>query len=163
MNAPFHEAVSSSARKMGGRRKPSGHRAKIHRSYTVDEVARLLGVAKGTVRRWIKAGLSVLADRKRPRSFLGEDLVQFLAARKARAKRCGPRRKMLLRQVSGAAGSRPGLSRNLSPSGLGRGNLRAICPVCGCLMHRQIRCDAVDALRALLEVTIVEPVSSLKK
>jgi hypothetical protein len=30
-------------------------------------------------------------------------------------------------------------------------------------MHRQIRCDAVDALRALLEVTIVEPVSSLKK
>jgi excisionase family DNA binding protein len=160
MNAPFHEAVSSSARKMGGRRKPSGHRAKIHRSYTVDEVARLLGVAKGTVRRWIKAGLSVLADRK-PALILGEDLVQFLAARKAPRKKCGPAECYCVkcREPRKPAGA----IAEFIPLRPRTGNLRAICPVCGCLMHRQIRCDAVDALRALLEVTIVEPVSSLKK
>ena len=160
MNAPFHEAVSSSARKMGGRRKPSGHRAKIHRSYTVDEVARLLGVAKGTVRRWIKAGLSVLADRK-PALILGEDLVQFLAARKAPRKKGGPAECYCVkcREPRKPAGA----IAEFIPLRPRTGNLRAICPVCGCLMHRQIRCDAVDALRALLEVTIVEPVSSLKK
>jgi excisionase family DNA binding protein len=116
MNAPFNEAISSSAR-VGGRRKPSGHRAKIHRSYTVDEVARLLGVAKGTVRRWIKAGLPVLADRK-PALILGEDLVQFLASRKAPRKKCSPAECYCVKCRD--RGSRPGLSRNLSPSGLGR-------------------------------------------
>src|SRR5271165_4266590 len=74
---------------MAGRRKPSRHRVKIHRSYAVDEVARLLGVAKGTVRRWIKGGLSAVADQK-PALILGEDLVQFLASRKAPRKKCGP-------------------------------------------------------------------------
>ena len=39
-------------------------KVKKHRSYTVDEVARLLSVHKGTVRRWTKNGLKVLDDQR---------------------------------------------------------------------------------------------------
>jgi DNA-directed RNA polymerase specialized sigma24 family protein len=41
---------------MAGKR-PTGQRIKTHRSYDVTEAARALGVAKGTVRRWLKDGL----------------------------------------------------------------------------------------------------------
>jgi len=53
---------------------------KVHRSYTVDEASRLLGVAKGTVRRWMTAGLPFLTDQK-PALILGADLAAFLKAR----------------------------------------------------------------------------------
>ena len=36
------------------------------------------------------------------------------------------------------------------------GNLRAICPVCTTLMHRRLSVTQLDALRAMLEVSIVE-------
>jgi hypothetical protein len=38
-------------------RRPNGRRVKIHRTYTINEVAALLGVHKHRVRRWIAAGL----------------------------------------------------------------------------------------------------------
>lgn len=49
---------------MPGRRRFNWSRVKVHRSYTVDEAARLLGVTKGTIRRWIGAGLPAITDRK---------------------------------------------------------------------------------------------------
>jgi hypothetical protein len=42
------------------------------------------------------------------------------------------------------------------------GNLRGICPDCGSLMHKRIRCDAIEPLRAVLDVTIAQAVPSLK-
>ena len=49
---------------MARRSKPRLKGIKTHRNYTVDEVAKALGVSKGTVRRWIKCGLPVLKERK---------------------------------------------------------------------------------------------------
>ena len=46
------------------RQRPDRRRVKIHRTYAVDESARLLGIAKGTVRRWLKQGLSAIDTRK---------------------------------------------------------------------------------------------------
>ena len=43
------------------------------------------------------------------------------------------------------------------------GNLRAICPVCGSLMHKRIRCDAVEALRTVFDVTVAQAVPSLRE
>ena len=48
----------------------NARRVKIHRSYAVDEAARLLGVHKNTVRSWIKRGLPTV-DNRRPILILG--------------------------------------------------------------------------------------------
>lgn len=50
---------------------------KIHRNYTVEEVALLLSVHKNTVRTWVKECLPVIDD-KRPKLILGRDLSAFL-------------------------------------------------------------------------------------
>jgi hypothetical protein len=141
-------------------RKRSRLRARIHRNYSVDDVARLHNVAKGTVRRWIKSGLPVLTDQK-PMLILGEDLLRFLAARKAQAQTCRPDECYC---VKCRAPRRPaGDMAEFVPLTARTGNLRGICPVCGRLMHKRIRCDAVEPLRAVLDVTIAQAVPSLKE
>jgi hypothetical protein len=66
------------------------NRAKIHRSYTVEEVSALYGIHKNTVRGWIKKGLPVCDDLK-PCLILGQGLRVFLqASRKNRKQKCKP-------------------------------------------------------------------------
>src|SRR5437762_2244097 len=63
------------------RHRVNQRRVKIHRSYTVDGAARMLGTSKGTIRRWIKSGaLPAITDQK-PHLILGGDLVDYLKAR----------------------------------------------------------------------------------
>jgi hypothetical protein len=69
-----------------GKSQPSHRLLKIHRNYTVGEVADILGTHKNTVRSWIKAGLSTI-DNKRPTLILGHELIAFLQARRARRKK----------------------------------------------------------------------------
>ena len=72
------------------KRRPNYRLVKIHRSYTVEEVARLLGMHKNTVRAWVKAGLPT-CDGKRPTLILGSDLAAYLQARRTKNKRpCKP-------------------------------------------------------------------------
>lgn len=53
------------------------NKCKIHRSYTVGEVAVLYSVHKRTVRNWIKSGLFTYRE-KRPNLILGTDLRMFI-------------------------------------------------------------------------------------
>src|SRR5271165_6576292 len=72
------------------KRRPNYRLVKIHRNYTVEEIARLFGAHKNTVRHWIKSGLKTL-DRRRPLLVHGSDLSVFLRDRKQKKKRpCQP-------------------------------------------------------------------------
>jgi hypothetical protein len=62
-------------------------RVKIHRSYEVPEVAKLLDVSKRSINRWIDAGLPLVA-RKRPRLILGKHLREFLQAHQPKKQPC---------------------------------------------------------------------------
>lgn len=55
-------------------------------TYTVPELAQRLGCSIGTVRNWLKRGLPAMTTQ-RPTLILGGDAKEFLADRKAKAKR----------------------------------------------------------------------------
>jgi excisionase family DNA binding protein len=128
-------------------------RVKTHRSYTIDEAARTLGVAKGTVRRWLNAGLRALTDQ-RPFLILGPDLAEYLATRPSRKQKCrldecycfscrAPRR-----PAFGAVEYVP-----VKPAG---GNLRALCDHCSTIMHKRISAANYEALKAILGDAIMQ-------
>ena len=51
-------------------RHPNQRRVKIHRPYTIEDLAATLNVHKNTIRRWAKDGLDPIDDR-RPMMFRG--------------------------------------------------------------------------------------------
>lgn len=144
-------------------RRPTSRRVKRHRNYTVDDVARITGVCKGSVRRWLKAGLPALSDR-RPILILAEDLVAFLDGRRRDPIRCKPHECYCFscRRPRAAAFNAVEVVP-LSPTS---GNLRALCETCLTLMHKRISLAKLEALRAILDVTIMqagEHISEMKK
>jgi Helix-turn-helix domain len=58
-----------------GVRHPNPRLVKVHRNYSVEEVARLFGLHKNTVRNWLKLGLAAIDDR-RPMLILGRELLR---------------------------------------------------------------------------------------
>jgi len=73
------------------------NKAKIHRSYTVEELANLYSVHKNTVRIWVKNGLPV-CDSKKPMLILGGDLREFIKDKNNKRKqKCKPNEMYCLR------------------------------------------------------------------
>jgi hypothetical protein len=62
-------------------------RIKIHRSYTIEELARTLLCHKNSVRKWLREGLSALDDGKRPILIHGAVARVYLEERRRTAKR----------------------------------------------------------------------------
>lgn len=132
------------------RPKPNWRAVKIHRSYTVDELARTIGVAKGTVRRWLKSGLVHLADQK-PVLILGSDARAFHAAKKPRKQKCKPGE---LYCVKCRAPRTPADGEiELVPLKSGAVNLRGLCPDCTTLMHRRAARAHLDRIKEHFEVS----------
>jgi hypothetical protein len=142
-------------------RRPNPRLVKIHRSYTVEEVARLFPVHKNTVRAWIKAGLPTI-DARRPLLIAGSELRPFLEARrKARRQPCAPGQFYCVRCRAPKAPAQAmvdyiALSRT-------SGNLRGLCPDCGTLIHRRAAYAKLGEFRAILDIVISEPPPSIRE
>lgn len=130
------------------------HLAKRYFSYTVEEVARLYGVTRNTVRAWIKAGLPT-TDGLRPQLVHGADLADFLRGRRsARQQRCAPGELYCMRcraprkAAAGRASYRP-LTQT-------QGNLIARCEACAALMNRRVSLRKLAAAAGDLAVTMAQ-------
>lgn len=135
-------------------RRANPRRARLHRNYTVEEAARVLGTHKNTVRAWIKDGLPTV-DQRRPTLILGADLRRFLESRRAKSKSpCPPGH---LYCVRCRAPRRPaGNMADYLPITPSSGNLRGICPNCDAFIHRRVGLANLRRVRADVEVAIPE-------
>jgi hypothetical protein len=131
-------------------RHPSHRLVKKHRSYNVDEAARLFGCHRNTIRNWQRQGLQAI-DSSRPAIFDGETLAAFLQSRRSKRKQtlkpgqifCLP-----CRAPKEPAGDIVEYIARTETSG----NLRGICPSCNRLIHRAVSRARIEAVRGKLEV-----------
>lgn len=136
------------------RRLPNPRRVKIHRNYSVEEVAALLGVHKNTVREWLRGGLPALTDQ-RPLLILGRELSAYLNRRRVANKRpCQPgeiycvRCRVPQRPAVGMAEYRP-----LTATG---GNLVGICPHCDTLIYRRVSLARLHLDKGELDIPLAQ-------
>jgi MerR HTH family regulatory protein len=143
------------------RRLPNPRRVKTHRSYTIDDAARLFGCHRNTIRHWQKQGLKPI-DGRRPVVFEGLTLAAFLEARRgARRRRLKPGEIYCL--PCRAPKEPAGAMAEYVPVTEGRGNLRGICPTCDRLIHRMVSRAQVEAVRGNLNVTFTEPIPRIRE
>lgn len=127
---------------------------KTHRSYRVDEAARLLDVHRNTVRAWVKAGLSV-CDGNRPILILGRELAAFLKARQVKNKRpCKPGEFYCVRCREP---KQPALDMaEYKPLTASQGNLMGICPDCEGFIFRRASLAKLGQIRGKLDIRFPE-------
>jgi hypothetical protein len=142
-----------------GKRHPNHRLVKIHRSYTVEEIAKLFGIHKNTVRHWVKDGLTSIDD-KRPMLILGHVLVAFLQARRVKNKQtCKPGELYCVR--CRAPRSPAGDMAEYSPITEKFGNLVAICPDCNAMMNRHISMTQIEGFRGKMDISFPEALQHL--
>jgi hypothetical protein len=143
-----------------GKRHSNPRLVKIHRNYTVEEVALLFRVHKNTVRDWIKRGLPLIDD-KRPMLIIGRDLSSFLQARRAKNKQpCKPGEMYCLRCRKPKI---PALNMvECKPRTDTLGNLFGICPACGAGMNRNVNLRKLEQVKGQMEIIMsrgLEPIA----
>lgn len=140
-------------------RRGNWRRIKRHRNYTVDEVARMVGISKATVRRWIKIGALRDASDRKPALILGDDLIDFLAGRRK------PKQKCRLHECYCFACRRPQppafAEVEYFALAASSGNMRALCATCTNIMHKRVSASRLGELGDLVRVTIREGVGDL--
>lgn len=136
------------------KRHPNYRLVKLHRSYSVEDVADLFGIHKHTVREWVRHGLPVMNDQ-RPMLMLGHDLRAFLQARRIKNKRpCQPGQMYCVR--CRAPKFPAGDMADYRPTTENLGTLQGICPDCGCMMNRRASLVKLEQVRGKLDVTFTK-------
>ncbi len=133
------------------KRHPNHRLVKIHRNYTVEEVGRLLGKHKNTVREWIKVGLPTI-DNKRPTLIVGREVIAFLRRRRAGKKQpCRPGEMYCV----GCRAPKLPAAGMLDCQRLTEkiGNLTGICPDCNSMMHRCVSMAKIREFSGEMDLT----------
>jgi hypothetical protein len=133
---------------------------KLHRSYSVPELAACFGVHKNTVRHWQRAGLTPL-DGGRPVLFQGAIVQAFLSTRNASRKRPCPPGMLYCFRCREPRPPAPGTVDYLSINAKS-GNVRAICATCETVMHRRALQAALASILPGYDVQFVEALPRLK-
>lgn len=132
---------------------------KIHRSYSVEDIARTLNVHKNSVRSWIKSGMPTV-DNTRPILVLGSDLKLWLETRRKANKR--PCKAGTIYCFKCREPKAPALGMiEYKPMNSKMGNLNALCEACGTVMHRRIKEIDIPIKMPDLEVQIREAPPSI--
>ncbi len=140
-------------------RHPNYRLVKIHRNYTVEEIAKLFGNHRNTVRAWVKQGLPTI-DHGRPMLILGRDLTVFLQARRIKNKRkCNPGEIYCVRcrEPRIPAGDMADYQHITSTLG----DLIGICPNCDSMMHRRVNLNKLEQIRGKLDITMPQALSHI--
>ena len=126
--------------------------AKIHRNYSVEEVADLYGVFKGTVRAWIKAGLQTL-NQKRPMLIKGCELAAYHRARRTKNKQtCKAGEMFCLKCRTPKVPDSNMVEFQTVTEKIG--NLVGICPTCYTIMNRRVSIAKLDQVRGEMDITM---------
>ena len=132
--------------------RPNPRLAKIHRSYTVEEIAKLYGVHRNTVRAWIKRGLPTV-DERRPVLVLGSRLGEYLRLRRTQNKRpCRPDEIYCVRCREPRAPV--GNVVHYHPITAAQGNLVGVCATCSAGIYRRVTAANLGQFRGFLHVTL---------
>jgi hypothetical protein len=131
-------------------RRYDSRRVKIHRSYSVAEIEKLLDVHKNTVLRWTRLGLNPI-ERKRPLLIHGSDLRAFLNAHKPRKQPC---RAGELYCVKCRAPKRPACDMvDYVPRSPTVGAIQGLCPTCESIIYRVVKRANLDTVCAGLNIS----------
>lgn len=128
--------------------------AKIHRSYTVDQIATLYNTTKGTVRNWIKQGLKVCNTQK-PILIHGAELNRFHVERRQKQKRpCSVKEIYCMR----CRAPRPITIGLVEIEHLNEktGNLKSICPLCSTLMFKRVNIQKIKLIEHEIGLRLTE-------
>lgn len=131
---------------------PSGRGIKLHRSYSPDEAARALRIAKGTILRWINTGALPAMTDQRPFLVLGSEVKAYLAKRKSNRAKCRLHEAYCFtcRAIREPAHGMADFKATSAKAGM----MEALCGTCGGLMFKRVSRSRIPELQAKLGLTI---------
>ena len=132
-------------------RNPAWRAISKYRNYTVDEASLTLGVAKGTVRRWIAHhGLPLIDDRK-PALIHGPDLIAFGKRRQNARQTCRLDQCFCMR--CRAPKTAAFKEAELVPCKGTGAMVRMLCEACATVMHKRVSWRRVGALSGFVHLS----------
>lgn len=135
-------------------RRPNPRLVKIHRCYSVEEIAELFGVHRQTVRTWIKLGLPVI-DKQRPMLVHGQELREYINQKRQKHKRCcgsGEIYCVKCRKPRQPVAAKVSLTAITTTTA----NLVGICPRCGITIYRRVCIAKIDQFEDHFNITLPE-------